>query len=94
MPDRISIADRVAALAELEKIALSLNDAADWAASRDADGAAAMLEDAARLVAAAAWVLEIPVRSRAPGSFTAAVGEARSAAYGNGQAPEGAPAPR
>ena len=41
MADRISVAERVAALAALEKVALSLNDAASWLTGRGADGAAA-----------------------------------------------------
>jgi hypothetical protein len=65
--DRLSEADRFAVLAELERLADNCNQIAVVLDGQGADAAAKMLEDAARLIAAAAWVTETPVRVYVPG---------------------------
>jgi hypothetical protein len=69
MPDRLPVQHRVLVLAELERISFTLADISTWLSHNDADAAAVMLEDAARNVAAAGWVLETPIRPRIPGAI-------------------------
>ena len=64
MTDRLSVHDRVTVLEALERISYELADIASWLSGQDADVAAVMLEDGARDVAAAGFVLETPIRPR------------------------------
>ena len=49
MSDRLSVHDRVTVLAALERISYELVDIASWLSGQDADVAAVMLEDGARI---------------------------------------------
>jgi hypothetical protein len=75
--DRLSQADRFALLAELERLADNCNQVAVVLDREGAGGAALILEHAAELVAAAAWVLERPVRQFIPGWIPQAAGSGR-----------------
>ena len=74
MSDRLSHADRLAILAELEHAADGLNQVAVILDQQDAAAAARMLEHAAEQVAACCWVLERPVRRYIPGWVPQAAG--------------------
>ena len=67
MPDtRISVRHLVAALASLEATAWELNQAAAWLSEQGRETEADMLEQAARDVLAACWLLERPIRPQLP----------------------------
>lgn len=78
MTDRLNMTQRVRVLEALERISFELADIAAWLSRLDADAPAVMLEDAARNVAAAGWVVETPVRSRLPGVLAAGIRPARA----------------
>ena len=59
---RISVRERMAALAALEKAAFDLNAAAAWLAEGAAETESDMVETAARSILAACWLLSRPIR--------------------------------
>ena len=69
MPDRLSAADRIAVLGELETTAETLNRIAVALDGQDATVPAEILEQAARSIAAACWILQAPVRVYMPGGI-------------------------
>lgn len=77
MPDRLAVADRLAILAELERLADNANQLGGvldgYGTDKSAVAASRMCEDAARLLAAA-WVLETPIRRYIPGMAPTADG--------------------
>jgi hypothetical protein len=78
VPDRLAVADRLAILAELERLADNANQPGGvldgYGTDKPAVAASRMWEDAARLLAAAAWVLETPIRRYIPGMVPTADG--------------------
>ena len=65
MPDpRISVHDRVAALQRLDAIAFEANQIAAWLARCDVETESDMIEDAARSILAACWLLSRPIRAK------------------------------
>jgi hypothetical protein len=63
---RISVQERIRALEALEAIAWQLNAAGAWLGECGAETEADMLEDAARSVLAACWLLSRPIRPDPP----------------------------
>jgi hypothetical protein len=61
-------AQLAAALASLEATAWELNKAATWAANEGHESESDMIEDAARSILAACWLLERPFRPQLPPS--------------------------
>ena len=69
MPDRLSAADRIAILGELEQTAETLNRIAVLLDQQDAGVPSEITEQAARSVAAACWILQTPIRVYMPGGI-------------------------
>jgi len=62
MNGRISVRERVAALDALEALAWQLNQAGAWLGECGAETETDMLEQAARSILAACWLLSRPIR--------------------------------
>ena len=63
---RISVRDRVQVLAQLEQGARWLNALAAWLGSRGVESEADVIDQAARDLLAACWMLERPLRPKPP----------------------------
>jgi hypothetical protein len=80
MADRLTVAERVQAVEHLGRIAETLNEAAVWLGNLDAFAPAELAEQAAEKLAAAAWILQAPIRGGEPGLLAA-----QTLAAGNGR---------
>jgi hypothetical protein len=70
MAEPVNSADRQLAIGELDRIEGVISEISTWLTLHDQDKAAIQLECSARDVAAAAWVLEMPLRLRPEGWLT------------------------
>jgi hypothetical protein len=59
--------DRLQALQRLEEISDEIGQISTWLSRLDEDKSAIVLEDAHRSIAAAAWALQTPLRTRPTG---------------------------
>ena len=63
---RVSVHDRVQILDQLDATAWWLNKLAGWLASRDVESEADLLDQAAKDIATACWLLSRPLRAKPP----------------------------
>lgn len=67
MPDRrLSVRDRVSILAQLDATMWWLNRLSTWLGQRDVESESDLLDQAAKDIATACWLLSRPLRAKPP----------------------------